>query len=110
MARYMVSVVVLLALAGGYVAGQQPSSAPELGGPSARLLTGEFPPSPSNRPRSDAQQVGRYVPTVGGRILDTTDGTLYAASDFHWAAVVMFKPPAQAGVTAPSSRTKLRDR
>lgn len=92
MSRFVVSMVILLALAGGYVAGQQPSSAPTPGGPNARFRAGELLPTPSPRPASDAQQVGRYVPADGGRILDTTDGTLYAASDFHWAAVVMFKP------------------
>lgn len=90
MSRYVVPTVLLLGLVGGYVVGQQPG---------VSLTAGS----------SAAQQVGRFVPTVSGRILDTTNGTLYAPSDFQWATVVSFRGPSPTGssTTTPDAN---RDR
>jgi hypothetical protein len=71
MTRYVVPAVLLLGLIGGYVVGQQPVV-------SAMAASAQAP------------QVGRFVPTASGRILDTTNGTLYASSDFQWTTVVSF--------------------
>jgi len=112
MARYVVPVVVLLALFGGYVVGQQtPDSKvtePNRGDGRPPIITEKQLPndvgvinelatalqvaSPSNGP------VGRYLPFEGGKMLDTTNGTLYAmdGNPTKWKAVatMMTEPPA----------------
>ncbi len=90
MARYVVPAVLLLGLIGGYVVGQQPGVLP-------------------NAANAPAQQVGRFVPTVSGRILDTTNGTLYAPSDFQWATVVSFGGRSQSNaLTTPPDANRDR--
>ncbi len=87
MARSVVPFVVMLALVGGYVLGQQPTSAPEaprthrvrnIDPAAARWLVGKMtPPAPTG-------QVGRYASAGEDRLLDTADGTLYRLDGNRW--------------------------
>jgi len=92
MARCVVPVVVVLALVGGYVVGQQPPESkfiePNRGDSPTTIIIEKQPPNdvdainylsttlqvaaPSNG------QVGRFVPFEVGKLLDTTNGSLYA--------------------------------
>ena len=115
MARFVVALVVLIALVGGYVVGQQPEQRP---GP---LREGPIPhpilleqrerdgigvindlsadrqsdPSAAQELLGDLEKpaatVGRYVPADGGRMLDTTDGTLYALQGGWWEPVARLR-------------------
>jgi hypothetical protein len=94
MARYVVPVVVLLALVGGYVVGQQPGAdgIDEDIGVINDLAPTLAVTAPELRP------VGRYVPFPVGMLLDTTSGTLYVqeGNTGRWKAVVTMtgEPPA----------------
>ena len=87
MARSVVPFVVMLALVGGYVLGQQPTSAPDaprthrvrnIDPAAARWLVGKMaPPAPTG-------QVGRYASAGEDRLLDTADGTLYRLDGDRW--------------------------
>lgn len=86
MARFVVPVVVLVAMVGGYVVGQQPAPS------QPQALPGTYPqpqpaspgPIPQPKPAHDGwlgvitveSPVGRYVPAELGRMLGTTNGTL----------------------------------
>jgi len=94
MARYVVPVVVLLAMVGGYVVGQQPTNAlTELDGDANGdgkvdlADMGLFKHAPSGARHTS--EIGRYVPFEGGKMLDTTNGTLYAmeGNPTQWKSV-----------------------
>jgi len=103
MLRFVVPVVVLLALVGSYVAGQQtPESKviePNRGDSPSPIITEKQLPndvgvisdlSTTLQLASPAiGQVGRYVPFEGGKMLDTTNGTLFAmeGNPTQWKAV-----------------------
>lgn len=88
MARSVVPFVVMLALVGGYVLGQQPTSAPDaprthrvrnIDPAAARWLVGKMTPPPA-----PTGQVGRYASAGDDRLLDTADGTLYRLDGDRW--------------------------
>jgi len=91
MARYVVPVVVLLALVGGYVVGQQPETVPgeTVATPPAQVIWAA--PPAGQLMLTMSSQVGRYVPFEGGKMLDTTNGTLYRIDADAWVDVVKMK-------------------
>ncbi|MFO0898524.1 MAG: hypothetical protein U0836_13970 [Pirellulales bacterium] len=115
MARIViVALGLLLALVGGYVVGQQPAQRsgslreepiphPILveqrerdgGGVIHDLRAHGHDAGAVHELLGDQQKpaapVGRYVPADGGRMLDTTDGTLYAPQGEWWAPVTKLR-------------------
>lgn len=114
MARIVVAFGLLIALVGGYVVGQQPEQRPSpsreepiphpiLVEQRERDGTGVINDLLAHRrdaralsellgdPQQTAAPVGRYVPADGGRMLDTTDGTLYAPQGDWWAPVTKLR-------------------
>jgi hypothetical protein len=101
MARFVVPLLVLVAMVGGYVVGQQPDK--------KAVAPGESPnPVLEEQHRRDGigvindvdartptativAPVGRYIAADGGRMLDSTDGTLYAVSGDRWQEVAKLK-------------------
>ena len=89
----------------------RPVSADELTGARTPVDSGSFRPADPNilhyELLSDlpgyrgaaAQVVGRYVPADGGRMLDTTTGTLYSVDGDRWRVVATLNP-----TTAPAGQ------
>ena len=125
MARFAVPVLVLVALVGGYVVGQQPppanTSAPktvgepekgpeqEIGGsqPHYYQWSGGAIDVGKVQLTGHASPVGRYVPFQVGLMIDTTNGTLYAmeGNPTPWKVVARFPEATQSNVVAPPTRT-----
>ena len=106
MARFVVPVAVLVALVGGYVAGQQPgpTSGREVGGSNPHYQwSGGDSDVGKVQVSGHAPTVGRYVPFGVGMMLDTTNGTLYAmgGNSTRWTVAAEFDETPQADVVAP---------
>lgn len=89
MARFVVPVLVLVALVGGYVVGQQPVDVP--GTPRTQWI-GTVDPAArrwlvGKLGTSSQGQVGHYAPVGNDRMLDTTNGTFYVLNEDRWQRV-----------------------
>jgi hypothetical protein len=106
MARCVVPVVVLVALVGGYVLGQQPTKGPDsprthwignVDPAAARWLVGKTA-TPT------VGQVGRYAAAGADHLLDTTDGTFYRLDGDRWRVLATIVPgEARAEAAIPQS-------
>jgi hypothetical protein len=131
MARCIVPVLMIVALVGGYVLAQQLEEQPAIDrdGATPHPITSEqrardgvgvindLPARQASDPNllhyeliADLPRphapVGRYVPADGGRMLDTTNGTLYAVEGDRWRVVA--RPLAnEAAAQRPSERAVL---